>query len=351
MTKAAKTTKETNNEKKTNKYIDYTVKVLNGMAQGLFASLLIGLIVKQIGIFTGLKILQDFGTLAQFMMGPAIGVGVAHSVGASPLALFSCIAVGALGGGTVKFVDGAYVLGVGEAVGAFVAALIAAEVSKLVAGKTKVDIVLVPMVTLIVGGIIGKYISPHMVVIMTFFGEIINTATNMQPIPMGIIVSVIMGIVLTLPISSAALAISLGLSGLAGGASLVGCCCNMVGFAVISYKENGVGGLIAQGIGTSMLQIPNIVKKPIIWLPVIISSAILGPISTAVFKMEATPSGAGMGTSGLVGQFSTIDAMGANPRTFILIAVMHFILPAIISYIAAYIMRKKGLIQHGDMKL
>lgn len=330
---------------------DYIVKVFNGMAQGLFASLLIGLIIKQIGTFIGFEPLVHFGNIAQYMMGPAIGVGVATSVGASNLAIFASIAVGALGAGTITQAGGAYGVAIGEPVGALVAALIAAEASKLIAGKTKVDIVLVPALTLIVGGLVGKYLGPYMVYIMNFFGNIINTATEMQPIPMGIIVSVVMGIVLTLPISSAALAISLGLTGLAAGASTVGCCCNMIGFAVASYSDNGIGGFIAQGIGTSMLQIPNIIKKPIIWLPAIISSAILGPISSAVFGMKGTPSGAGMGTSGLVGQFATIDAMGMSAWTFVLIFLMHFLLPGLISYVVAKFLKKKGLIQLGDMKL
>lgn len=330
---------------------DYIVKVLNGMAQGLFASLLIGLIVKQIGLLTGISFLEQFGNVAQKMMSPAIGIATANAVGAPPLVIFSCIAVGALGGGAVSFDGARAIISVGEPVGAFVSALIAAEISKLIAGKTKVDIVLVPMTTLIIGGFTASYISPHLVVIMDFFGNIINNATEMAPIPMGIIVSVVMGIVLTLPISSAALAISLGLTGLAAGASTVGCCCNMIGFAVISYRDNGMGGLIAQGIGTSMLQIPNIVKKPIIWLPAIFSSAILGPVATVLLKMQGTPSGAGMGTSGLVGQFATIEAMGANTRTYILILLMHFILPALLSYICYFVLKKGGLIKDGDMKL
>lgn len=344
MQKEMKTTKDL-------KIQAYIVKVLNGMAYGLFASLLIGLIVKQIGTYSGWTFLTQIGTVAQYMMGPAIGVGVAYSVGASPLAIFACAAVGALGAGSIKMVDGTAVMGIGEPVGAFVSALAAAEVSKLVAGKTKFDIILVPLTTVFIGGLMGRYISPYMVVIMNFFGNIINRATEMHPIPMGIVVSVVMGIVLTLPISSAALAISLGLSGLAAGASVVGCCCNMIGFAVASFKDNGLGGFLAQGIGTSMLQISNIVKKPIIWLPAIVASAVLGPISTAVFHMTSTASGAGMGTSGLVGQFATVSAMGLSTRTLILIFLMHFLLPALIAYVTVRILRRAGLIKDGDMKL
>lgn len=330
---------------------NYIVKVLNGMALGLFASLLIGLIIKQLGTLFNISLLVDFGNIAQRLMGPAIGAGVAYSVGAPPLGIFASVAVGAIGAGSVTITEGIATMSIGEPVGAFIAALAGAEFSKLISGKTKVDIVLVPIGTIIVGGLVGNYIGPYMAMIMTFFGTIINRATEMHPIPMGIIVSVVMGIVLTLPISSAALAISLGLSGLAAGAAIVGGAANMIGFAVISYKDNGFGGFIAQGLGTSMLQISNIVKKPIIFIPAIVASAILGPISTFLLKMEATTAGAGMGTSGLVGQFAVIEAMGADIKVLALMALMHFILPAIISLTVAKWMRKKRYIKLGDMKL
>lgn len=330
---------------------NYLVKILNGMALGLFASLLIGLIIKQIGTFFDISMLVDFGNIAQRLMGPAIGAGVAYSVGAPPLGIFASVVVGAIGAGSISFANGDPTIIIGEPVGAFIAALIGAEFSKVISGKTKVDIVLVPIGTIIVGGLVGSYIGPYMSTVMNFFGNIINVATEMHPIPMGIIVSVVMGIVLTLPISSAALAISLGLTGLAAGAAIVGCSSNMIGFAVASYKENGIGGFIAQGIGTSMLQISNIVRKPIIFLPAILTSAILGPISTYVLKMEGNMIGAGMGTSGLVGQFATIDVMGPSTKTFILIALMHFILPAIISLTVANWLRGRGYIKQGDMKL
>jgi len=329
---------------------EYFIKVLNGMALGLFASLIIGLILKQIGTLMNISVLVNFGQVAQYMMGPAIGAGVAYSVGASPLGIFASIITGAIGAQTVVMQDGGVaVLKVGEPVGAFVAALIGAEFSKIVQGKTKVDIVLVPAGTIIIGGLVGYYIAPVVAEMMTFLGSMINLATQQQPIPMGILVAVLMGIILTLPISSAALAISLGLSGLAAGASTVGCAAQMVGFAVASYRENRVGGLIAQGLGTSMLQIPNIVRNPRIWIPPIITSAILGPISTYVFRMENNSIGAGMGTSGLVGQFGTLDVMGS--KAFLGIILLHFILPAILTLIISEIMRKKGLIKYGDMKL
>ncbi len=330
---------------------DYLVKILNGMALGLFSSLLIGLIIKQVGSLIGSSLLINFGDVAQKLMGPAIGAGVAYSVKASPLGIFSSVVVGALGAGSISFSGANAIINTGEPVGAFIAALAAAEFSKLIQGKTKVDIVLVPISTIIVGGLVGNYISPYIAAFMTYIGNFINMATELHPIPMGIIVSVSMGIILTLPISSAALAMSLKLSGIAAGASVVGCCANMVGFAVASYKENGIGGLLAQGLGTSMLQMPNIIKKPIIWLPAIVASAILGPISSAVLRMESNSIGAGMGTSGLVGQFATIDVMGGSPRVLITILFMHIILPGLISYGVSGWMRKKDYIKPGDMKL
>lgn len=329
----------------------YLVKVLNGMALGLFSSLLIGLIIKQIGTYGNIELLVTFGSIAQRLMGPAIGAAVAYSVGAPALGIFSSVVVGAIGAGSITFDGATAIMNIGEPVGAFISALVAAEISKLISGKTKVDIVLVPIGTIISGGLVGFYIAPYMSAVMNSIGYIINLATELHPVPMGIIVSVVMGMVLTLPISSAALAISLGLSGLAAGASTVGCAANMIGFAVISYKENGFGGFIAQGLGTSMLQVPNIIKKPLIWIPVIVSSAVLGPISTYILKMESNKIGAGMGTSGLVGQFATVETMGASIETFLLIALMHFILPAVISLLVANWMRKRGYIKYGDMKL
>lgn len=330
---------------------DYFITVLNGMAWGLFSSLLIGLIIKQVGVLTGIDQLVLFGNVAQRMMGPAIGVGVAYALKAQPLVIMSCVAVGALGAGSIRFDGAAAVIGVGEPVGAFAAALIAAEAGKRIAGKTKVDIVLVPLTTILIGGAAALLISPVMTRFMTALGALINTATELQPLPMGIIISVVMGMVLTLPISSAALAISLGLSGLAAGAATVGCAANMIGFAVASYKDNGMGGAIAQGLGTSMLQIPNIIKKPVVWLPAIVASAILGPVSTVFLKMTSNASGAGMGTSGLVGQFAMTEVMGTSPQVLLQIALMHFVLPGLIAGVTAFIMRRRGIIRDGDMKL
>jgi hypothetical protein len=334
---------------------EYITKALNGLALGLFASLIIGLILKQIGDYVGIGQLVTFGRTAQFMMGPAIGAAVAYSVGAPPLGVFASIVAGTIGAGTIAPGEGgAFIVKIGEPVGSFVAALVAAEFSKLISGRTKVDIVLVPAATIIVGGIVGIFISPVMVQFMKGLGALINRATELQPIPMGIIVATLMGMILTLPISSAALAISLGLSGLAAGASTVGCATQMIGFAIASYRENGIGGFIAQGLGTSMLQVPNIIKNPLIWVPPTLASAILGPLATYVFSMENNSIGAGMGTSGLVGQFGTIAAMADKVpmgRILINIGLLHFILPALLTLVISEFMRKKGYIKYGDMKI
>lgn len=328
---------------------DYLVKTLNGMALGLFSSLIIGLMLRQIGELTDISALEYFGRVAQLMMAPAIGVGIAYSLSCPPLVIFCAVVTAALGGGGIKIVDGVVQLSLGEPVGAYVAAITACEVGKRLDGKTNVNIIVLPACSIVVAGITAHFISPAVSNILQLLGQLINHATTLQPILMGIILSVLMGIILTLPISSAAIAISLNLSGLAAGASLVGCCCNMIGFAVISFKENGLSGLISQGLGTSMIQMPNIIKNPKIWLPSIISSAILGPISTTIFKMEANSIGAGMGTSGLVGQISVYSVMGKS--SILPMILLHFLLPALLCLAISVYMRKKGYIKEGDLKL
>lgn len=329
----------------------YWVDLLNGMALGLFSSLIIGLILKQIGTWTGIEQLVIFGQMAQLMMGGAIGAGVAYSLGASPLGIFASVVTGMIGAGTIHSDGGSFIIGPGpgEPVGALVGAWVGAEVSKFVQGKTKVDIVLVPGLTIVLGGFAGVLIGPVVAKMMTGIGSVINLVTTLHPVPMGIFVAVIMGVALTLPISSAAIAISLGLSGLAAGAATVGCACQMIGFGVSSYRENKIGGLVSQGLGTSMIQIGNIIKNPWIWLPPTLASAILGPISTELFKMENIPVGAGMGTSGLVGQFGTVTAMGTGALPQIII--LHFVLPAVITLAISEYLRKIGKIKLGDMKL
>lgn len=325
------------------------VSILNGMAQGLFASLIIGLILKQIGTYLGISTLVEFGMVAQYLTGPAIGVGVAVSLGAPNLAKFSAAAVGAIGAGTFVFAGEGISLTLGEPLGACVAAVFGALAGRFISGRTKVDILLVPIVTIVIGGLVGIFISPVVSAIMGAIGTLINSLTTLYPLPMGILVSTVVGMVLTLPISSAAICISLGLDGLAAGAACAGCCCQMIGFAVSSYRENRLGGLISQGLGTSMLQIPNIWKNWKIWIPATLASAIVGPISTCIFKMTNNASGAGMGTSGLVGQFNAVAVMGIQAWPQILF--VHFLLPAAFSLIISEFMRKKGWIKDGDMLL
>ena len=337
-------------EQPTNKVTAYTVKVLNGMAQGLFASLIIGLIIKQVGLYLDSDVIMQIGQIAQDMMGPAIGVGVALSVGAPPLAVFASAVVGAVGAGT--FVFDASLLSkviIGEPVGALLASLVGAEVGKRIAGKTKVDILLIPLFVIVSGTVTGLFLSPVVAAFMNAIGSLINHLTTLYPIPMGIMVSVVVGMVLTLPISSAAICISLGISGLAAGAATVGCCAQMVGFACSGFKENKIGGLISQGLGTSMIQMPNIVKNWRIWIPPTLTAGILGPLATTIFQMENNASGSGMGTSGLVGQINTLAVMGIG--SWWKIALLHFLLPAILSLLLSQVMRKKGWIHDGDYLL
>ena len=324
----------------------YLIDALGAMAQGLFASLLIGTIIKTVGQQTGLALLVDLGGYATAMSGPAMACAIGWALHCPPLVLFSLITVGysanALGGA-------------GGPLAVLIIAIVAAELGKVVSKETKVDILVTPLVTIFAGVGLSMLIAAPIGAAASQVGTLIMWATEQAPLVMGILVSVIVGVALTLPISSAAIGISMGITGLAAGAATIGCCCNMVGFAVISYRENKLGGLIAQGLGTSMLQVPNLVRKPILWLPPVLSSAILGPISSAVLKMVSNPVGSGMGSSGLVGQFMAYDSMtaaGFSPAVAILeIIVMHFILPAAVTLAIAEGMRKLGLIKQGDLKL
>ncbi len=340
------------------------IEGLSGMAQGLFATLIIGTIIQQIGTLVGGNIgnlIFIVGKVAAAFTGAGIGVGVAYRFKESPLVVLSAATAGMVGAFASKLLAGAVLVegsivltGPGEPLGAFLAAYVAIEVGHLVSGKTKVDIIVTPLVTITAGSIVGLILGPPISSFMLALGELINWGTEQQPFLMGIIVSVLMGMILTLPISSAALGVILNLSGLAAGAATVGCCCNMVGFAVASYRENKMGGLLAQGIGTSMLQVPNIVKKPIIWLPAILSSAILGPVGTMVFHMTNNATGSGMGTAGLVGQIMTWQTMiGTETAGILLVKILliQIILPAVITLVISEFMRKKGLIKFGDMKL
>lgn len=337
---------------------------LSGMAMGLFATLIVGTIIQQIGTLVGGSVgdlIFLIGKLAAAATCAGIGVGVAYKFQESSLVVLSSAVCGLIGGYASKILagtilsEGAVILaGPGEPLGAFIAAYVGIEVGHLISGKTKLDILLTPLVTIGAGASVGILVGPPISSFMTWLGSLINWGTEQQPFLMGIVVSVLMGMILTLPISSAALGVILNLSGLAAGAATVGCCCNMIGFAVASYRENKLGGFLAQGVGTSMLQVPNIMRKPIIWLPVILSSAILGPVSTMLLHMTNNATGSGMGSAGFVGQIMTWQVMTqtAAPAVVMLkIIAIQFLLPAVITLAISEFMRKHNLIKFGDMKL
>ena len=332
---------------------------LSGMALGLFSTLIIGTIIAQIGTLIGGDAGVYIGAVAKVaktLTGAGIAVGVASKFKEGPLVTVSSAVAGMIGAFPGVAAMEGYTLGApGEPLGAFIAAIVAIKLGHLVAGKTKVDILVTPLVAIGTGAAAGFIMGPPISKFMAFLGNLVNINVEAHPIVGGIIVSVLMGMILTLPISSAAIGISMGISGLAAGAATIGCCCNMVGFAVASFRENGFGGLVAQGVGTSMLQVPNIVKKPIIWLPAIISSAILGPVASAVLKMTSTPVGSGMGSAGFVGQIAAYGSMvegGMAPGLAIsLIVIMHFVLPGVVAFAISEVMRKAGLIKSGDMEL
>ena len=322
----------------------YGIDVLGSMAMGLFASLLVGTILNTIGLKLGIPFLSEtIWPIAKEMTGPAIAVAIAMALKAPNLVVFASLVVGYAGNQ------------LGGPAGAWIAAWLSVELGKIVSKETKIDIIITPAVTIISGVGIGTFLGPVINNLMSGLGETIMLATTLQPFWMGIIISVIVGIVLTLPISSAALCMMLSLAGLAGGAATAGCSAQMIGFAVMSFKENGWSGLLAQGLGTSMLQIPNILKNWKIWIPPTLASVIPGPIAATVFKLENIPLGSGMGTSGLVGQIGTITAMEqAGASVFITytgIITVHFILPAVLSLVFYKILKKAGWIKDGDLKL
>ncbi len=333
------------------------------MALGLFSTLIFGTILSQLASFMheSADYLNFIADIAKTITGAGIGVGVASKYKESPLVTVSAAVAGMVGAfpslyemaGTESFM---FVIGVpGEPLGAFVAAYIAIEVGHMVSGKTQIDILATPFMSILSGAFAGIFIDPYITRFIKWLGNIVNVNVEKSPVVGGMIVAVLMGMILTLPISSAAIGISMGISGIAAGAATVGCCCQMVGFAIISYKENQTGGLIAQGLGTSMLQVPNIMKRPLIWIPSIVASAVLGPISSAVLKMVSTPEGSGMGSSGLVGQFAAYDAMvkagtASNIATLEII-MMHFVLPGVLTYFIAKGLRKINWIKDGDMTL
>jgi uncharacterized membrane protein len=316
----------------------YFLDALGAMAFGLFASLLMGTIFTTLGDKLNLPILLEIAKYAKQATGAAIGVAIAFSLKAPSLVLFSATVCGIAGNA------------LGGPVGAYIAAVISTELGKIVSKETKIDILVTPSVVIISGVLLAMFVGPGINAFMEAFGRFIENATELRPFLMGIIVSVSVGMALTLPISSAALCIAIGLSGIAAGAATAGCCAQMVGFAVMSFKENRWGGLISQGIGTSMLQMPNIIKNPLTWIPPTLAAAITGPISTCVFQLENVPIGAGMGTCGLVGPFGIITAMPeGGTKMWIGILLICFILPAILTWIFGEIFRKMGWIKEGDL--
>ena len=367
----------------------FFITAFSGMAQGLFVTLIAGTILAQIAGWLGDnyvgRVLTSIANVAKFLMGAGIGVGIAHALGKNKLLVFSAAVAGMLGSFADKLMpwspmvlttDATMLDSVsallpkglpGNPIGAYIVTMLVVEVVGLYAGKTKLDILLVPLGTLLLG-FGGMFVSYPFIWLINQLGVLIAVATDITPFVMGIVISVVMGILLTMPTSSAAIWVAVAnpvLNGfkagtvsaeayeamlLAGGAAVVGCACHMVGFAVASYRENKISGLVSQGIGTSMLQIPNIMKKPIIMLPMIISSAILGPISTCVFALKCGASGGGMGTSGLVGVFDLFN-FTSGALGYVGIALLMFVLPAALNLLISEFMRKKGWIKYGDMKL
>ena len=318
----------------------YFLDALGAMAFGLFASLLIGTIFTTLGDKLNIPFLLEIAKYAKQATGAAIGVAIAYSLNAPSLVLFSATVCGIAGNA------------LGGPVGAYVATVISTELGKLVSKETKVDILVTPSVVIISGVLLAMFVGPGINAFMEAFGRFIENATELRPFIMGVIVSVSVGMALTLPISSAALCIAIGLSGIAAGAATAGCCAQMVGFAVMSFKENRWGGLVSQGIGTSMLQMPNIIKNPLTWIPPTLAAAITGPIATCIFQLENVPIGAGMGTCGLVGPFGIITAMPeGGTKMWLGILLVCFVLPAILTWIFGEIFRKLNWIKEGDLKI
>ena len=334
----------------------YFIDALGAMAFGLFASLLIGTIFSTIGEKTGVEVFNTIASYAKGATGAALGVSIAYALKAPQLVLFSAATVGIAGNE------------LGGPVGALVATIVAAELGKLVSKETRVDILVTPGVTIISGVFMAQFVGPGVSRFMTLFGEMVKTATEMQPFFMGILVSALIGIALTLPISSAAICIMLSLDGLAGGAATAGCCAQMVGFAVMSFRENRWGGLVSQGLGTSMLQMPNIVRNPRIWIAPTLASAITGPIATCVFglEMNGAPINSGMGTCGLCGQIGVwtgwlspseealakgAAAIQPGAMDWLGLILICFVLPAILAPLINQVCRKLGWVKDGDLTL
>ena len=332
----------------------YFVDAMGAMALGLFATLLMGTIFGTIaGWIPEGNLISDFflnlSKFAKAATGVVLGIAIAYSLKAHPLVLFSAGVVGMAGNDLGTIIEGKTITA--GPLGAFLCVLIAVEIAKLVSKTTKVDILVTPAVTIGVGILFAMLLCPGIAYIMYWLGYFINYATSILPFLMGIIISVVVGIILTLPISSAAICAMIGITGIAGGAAVAGCCAQMVGFAVISFRENKWGGIVAQGLGTSMLQMGNIIKNPLIWIPATLASAITGPISTCLFKLECTGVSAGMGTCGLVGPIGVFTDMGFNATSIVGVILVCVVLPAILSLVFSEVMRKLGWIKPGDMQL
>ena len=317
----------------------YLIDALGAMAFGLFASLLIGTIFGTLGEKTQITLFNTIAEYCKSATGAALGVSIAYALHAPQLVLFSAATVGIAGNA------------LGGPVGALVSTVISTELGKLVSKETRVDILVTPGVTIISGVLMAQFVGPGVSAFMTAFGNLVKTATEMQPFFMGILVSALIGIALTLPISSAAICIMLSLDGLAGGAATAGCCAQMIGFAILSFGENGIGGLLAQGLGTSMLQMGNIVKNPRTWIPPTLASMVTGPVATCLFRMENIPAGSGMGTCGMVGPIGVYTAMGGGASMWLGILLVCFLLPAVLTWIFGEILRKLQWIRPGDLKL
>ena len=332
----------------------YGIDALGAMAQGLFASLLIGTIIATLGEQAGIPFLVTAGSYAKAVSGPAMAISIGYALQAPQLVLFSLLAVGQ----AANELGGA-----GGPLAVLVVTIFAAESGKAISKETKIDILATPLVTILVGTILSVWWAPSIGAAASSVGQLIMWATDLQPFFMGIFVSVIVGIALTLPISSAAICAALGLTGLAGGAAVAGCCAQMIGFAVMSFPENGFGGLISQGLGTSMLQMGNIVKNPRIWIPPTLASAITGPIATCVFalKMNGPAVSSGMGTCGLVGQIGVYTGWladmesglrtGITSMDWVGLILICFVLPALLSVLFCRILKKTGWIKENDLKL
>ena len=332
----------------------YGIDAMGAMAQGLFASLLIGTIIKTLGQQLNVQFLIDAGNFAQQVAGPAMAVSIGAALSAPQLVLYSLIAVGMAAN---------QLGGAGGPLAVYFITIVASECGKIVSKETKVDILVTPAVTILVGVGLSVLCAPAIGAAASSVGDFIKWATNLQPLLMGILVSVVVGMALTLPISSAAICAALSLTGLAGGAAVAGCCAQMVGFAVMSFRENGVGGLVSQGLGTSMLQMPNIIRNPRTWIPPTLASAITGPIATCLFHLEMNGPAvsSGMGTCGLVGQIGVytgwLNDIAAGTKTSILpmdwvgLILICFVLPAVLTLLFAFFLRKWGWIKDGDLKL